>query len=137
MLLVRTSLRPSPIHGIGVFTDEPIQKGQLVCVFDPRIDIRIPLDELENFPPAMQDFIFRLTYVDIQDGRKIMVLCADNAKSVNHSDPPNLIDTEDNLCEFVARDIAAGEELTCNYYTSDFLAAEKLNQNPIQRKNNE
>ncbi len=130
MFLIRTSLRPSAIHGIGVFTDEPIQKGQLVWEFDPRVDICIPLDEMKNFPPAMQEFLFHLSYVELVDGRKMMVLCADNAKYVNHADDPNLLDTEDNLCEYAVRDIAAGEELTCNYHASDLLAEDKIGPPP-------
>lgn len=129
MFLIRTSLRPSQIHGIGVFTEEPIRKGQLVWDFDPRIDVRIPLEELGSFPPAMQEFLFHLSYVELVDGQKMMVLCADNAKYVNHADPPNLLDTEDNRHEYAARDIAVGEELTCNYFASDLLAADKLNHN--------
>lgn len=126
MFLVRTSLRPSLIHGIGVFTDETIQKGQLVWEFDPRIDLRIPLEAKRDFPPAIQDFLFHLTYVELVDGLEMMVLCADNAKYVNHSDDPNLLDTEDNLREFAICDIPAGEELTCNYYVSDLHAVDKL-----------
>ncbi len=130
MFLIRTSLRPSSIHGIGVFTDEPIQKGQVVWVFDPRIDICIPLDEMENFPPAMQEFFHRLTYVEKMNGRAMMILCADNAKYMNHSSQPNLLDTEDQLREYAVRDIAAGEELTCNYYASDLRAEDKLGPPP-------
>lgn len=130
MFLIRTSLRPSNIHGIGVFTDEPIQKGMLVWEFDSRIDLRIPLEEKKNFPPAMQEFLFRLSYVELVGGRKMMVLCADNAKYVNHADHPNLLDTEDNLREYAARDIAAGEELTCNYHASDLLAEDKIGPPP-------
>lgn len=126
MFLIRTSLSPSDIHGIGVFTDEPIQKGTLVWEFDPRIDLRIPLEEKKNFPPAAQDFLFHLSYVELVDGQKMMVLCADNAKYVNHADHPNLLDSDDNLREYAARDIAAGEELTCNYHASDLFAEDKV-----------
>jgi len=56
------------------------------------------------------------------------VLCADQAKFVNHSDQPNLLDSEDGAVEYAAYDIAANEELTCNYYASDEKTAEKLGQ---------
>ena len=55
-----------------------------------------------------------------------MILCADHSKFVNHSDQPNLLDTPDGLSEYAACDIAAGEELTCDYYQSDEKAADKL-----------
>ena len=126
MFIVRTGLHSSAIHGIGIFADEPVKKGQIVWQFDPRMDILIPLEEKQKFPPAMQDYLSMLTYIEESSGRKMMVLCADNAKHVNHSDVPNLIDTPDGLQEYAARDIAAGEELTCNYFISDLEAARKL-----------
>ena len=125
MFIVRTSLHSSAIHGIGVFADEPVKKGQIVWQFDPRMDILIPLEEKQKFPPAMQDYLSMLTHIEESSGRKMMVLCADNAKHVNHLDDPNLLDTPDGLREYAARDIAAGEELTCNYFISDLEAARK------------
>lgn len=126
MFLVRVYVADSPIHGLGCFASEPIAKGQIVWQFDPRVDLRIPLSEFPNFPPAAQEFLKRLTYVEAVNGVDYMVLCADQARYVNHSDTPNLVDSEDGTVEWAACDIAAGEELTCNYYVSDQKAAEKL-----------
>jgi SET domain-containing protein len=126
MIVVRTSLHNSSIHGIGVFADEPIRKGQVVWQFDPRLDIAIPVDDRREFPPAVQEYLKRLAYIEVIDGRKMMILCADNGKHVNHSDNPNLLDTFDGRQQYAARDIAVGEELTCNYFASDLEAAAKL-----------
>ena len=38
MLMVKTELRPSAIHGIGVFLLEDVHKGDLIWRFDSRID---------------------------------------------------------------------------------------------------
>jgi SET domain-containing protein len=126
MLIVRTYVAPSPIHGMGCFAAEPIKGGQLVWQFDPRLDLRIPLAEFSNFPTAAQEFLKRLTYTETLAGVDYLVLCADQAKFVNHSDTPNLVDSQDGLQEWAAYDIAAGQELTCNYFLSDQQAAEKL-----------
>ncbi len=128
MFVVRTSLPQSSIHGISVFADEPIQKGQIVWQFDPRVEILLFLEEKQNFPVAVQDYLSMRTYIEELSSRKMMVLCADNAKYVNPSDDPNLLDTPDGTCEYTARDIAIGEELTCNYFISDLEAARKLGQ---------
>jgi SET domain-containing protein len=56
------------------------------------------------------------------------VLCVDNTKHIDHSDDPNLIDKPDSSQEHAARDIAVGEELTCNYFIADPEAARKLGQ---------
>jgi SET domain-containing protein len=126
MLIVRTYVAPSSIHGLGCFAAEPIPKGRLVWQFDPRLDLRIPLADFDRFPPATQEFLKRLTYVESVQGVEYMVLCADQAKFVNHSNTPNLLDSEDGTREWAAYDIAADEELTCNYYVSDQMAADKL-----------
>ncbi len=132
MFVVRVYLAPSPIHGVGCFASEPIRKGELVWQFDARIDQRIPRSEYPNFPPAVQEFLQRLTYIEVVDGVEYMVLCADHSKYVNHADEPNLVESEDGLREHAAWDIAAGEELTCNYYASDLTAAHKLGMsNPV------
>ena len=131
MFIVRTSLRYSAIHGIGVFLEEPVEKGQVVWQYDPRIDVAIPQDELQGFPIAMQLYLKVYTYIEMVDNQRVMILSADHAKHVNHSDHPNLFDTPDGRQEIAARDIAAGEELTCNYFASDLEAAVKLGRENI------
>jgi len=126
MFVVRTSLRLSPIQGYGCFAEEPIKKGQVVWDFNPLFDIRIPVSELDTFPPFMRDHFRIYTYVELVDGQEVMVYCSDFSKHMNHSDHPNLFDTADNQQEIAIRDIAVGEELTCNYYTFDMRADEKL-----------
>ncbi len=135
MFLVRTSLRPSPIQGLGCFAEEPIRKGQVVWQFDPRLDLRIPCSELSSFPAAIQEHFRIYTYVERIDGQEVMVYCADLSKHMNHSDMPNLFDTPDNLQEIALRDIAVGEELTCNYFASDLHAAEKLGRGSTNANN--
>jgi len=126
MFIVRTSLRPSPIQGLGCFADEQILKGQVVWEFDPRMDIRIPLSDLATFPTSMQEHFRIYSYVELLNGLEIMVYCGDFSKHMNHSNNPNLYDSEDNLQDIAVRDIAVGEELTCNYFRFDLHAAEKL-----------
>lgn len=121
--MVRASLRPSKIHGVGCFTDEPIRAGQSVWVFDERIDVRLTVSELAKFPPTFRDFLRFYGYEEMHDGHRTIVLCGDHARHMNHSDTPNLIDSESNIA---AHDIEAGEELTCNYYAFDLDAHRKL-----------
>jgi SET domain-containing protein len=55
-----------------------------------------------------------------------MILCGDHSKHMNHSAEPNLLDLENGYKNVAARDIAVGEELTCNYYDFDLAANAKL-----------
>lgn len=56
----------------------------------------------------------------------MMILYADNSRHVNHAGLPNPVNTPDGMQEIAARDIAAGEELICNYFVSDLEAAAEL-----------
>lgn len=135
MFIVRTSLRPSRIQGIGCFADELIKKGQVVWQFDPRFDLRIPLSELPTFPLPVQEHLRIYTYVEMANGEEVMVYCADLSKHMNHSNSPNLLDTPDYLQQVAAHDIEVGEELTCNYFTFDLHAYKKLRSKQIVGRN--
>ncbi len=125
MLLVKTRIGPSKIHGIGVFAEELIKQGQTVWVFDARVDARVDFSDLPTFPPPMRAFLRKYGYDEMYEGRRTIVLCGDHARHVNHADEPNLLDGETDVA---ARDIEPGEEITCNYYTFDLDAERKLSQ---------
>lgn len=128
MLLIKASVRPSAIHGMGCFAEEPIRKGQVFWQLDPRMDPIIPYEELETFPAAAQAFLNMYGYVRMWDDRKVIILCGDHSKHMNHSATPNCIDiTVDGVdANVAARDIAIGEELTCDYAAFDLASKEKL-----------
>jgi hypothetical protein len=133
MLLIDASLRPSPISGLGCFTNEPIRRGDIVWIFDERIDVRLPVDELAALPKATQAFFHKYGYVEVLDGRRTVTLCGDHAKHMNHSDAPNLVNSDDGLDgNIAARDIRAGEELTCDYYSFDLDAERKLSPQHVE-----
>ncbi len=127
MLNINVSVKPSPIHGLGCFADEPIKKGTIVWQLDKRLDLHIPQAELEALPPAAQAFLHMYAYGANQDGQPVWILCGDHAKHMNHSDTPNLASCGPNQeMDMALRDIEPGEELTCNYYEFDLNHAEKL-----------
>ena len=123
MLLVKTRIGPSKIHGIVLFAEERITHGQIVWAFDDRFDKRIPVSQLPKLPKLVRVFLKTYGYEEINDGEHTIVLCGDHARHMNHSDRPNLIEAE---VTFAARDIEPGEELTCNYFTFDLDARRKL-----------
>lgn len=125
MLLVSASVRPSAIHGLGCFTNERIVRGQVVWQFDPRLDRAIPASEVAALPAPAQEFVFMYGYLEMRDDQQVYTLCGDHAKHMNHSSAPNLYSVDSHQ-DTALRDIAAGEELTCNYYEFDLDGAEKL-----------
>lgn len=127
MLLVKTEVRESQIHGIGCFVLEDVKAGQKIWVFDPRIDTRFPVDEIYSLPEAVQEFVNKYGFEEIVDGQRVITLCGDDAKYMNHSDHPNTAtSSEDPNYEIAVRDISRGEELTTNYYSFDLDAEQKL-----------
>lgn len=127
MLLVSATLKSSPIHGLGCFTNEGIKKGQLVWIMDERIDVRVPASELRSLPEPTQAFLHMYGYATTYQGQKVIILCGDHAKHMNHAEDPNLIEGSGDVeSDIAARDIEAGEELTCNYYHFDLDANRKL-----------
>lgn len=117
MLMVSTYLAPSAIEGLGVFAGERIERGQLMWSLDPKFDIFIHVGEIETYPLHMQEYIARYTYPHLEmEG--VVILDSDNGKFMNHSLTPN---TDFRIFDkgYALVDIAAGEELTCNYHEFD------------------
>ena len=114
MMVVETELRPSNIHGIGVFLKEPIRAGQLIWRFDSRIDRVFSDAELEEMPKQLQRFL--RTYSTLHGDLGLWVLCGDNGRHFNHSERPNTkslgIAFGDDIAAF---DLEAGTELTSDY----------------------
>lgn len=113
MLLVDAFLDRSPIQGLGVFAKRQIRKGTLVWQLDLRFDRLIDRLVYERTNGPAKDYLDRYAYPRRSDPRFI-VLEADDARYMNHADDPNC-DFSPGDTAHALRDIAAGEELTCDY----------------------
>src|SRR5215213_8734064 len=131
MLLIKTKLDISPIHGIGLFADEFIAKGTVIWKFSHVIDLILKKEQIEELAETAREQIQKYSYRDIHSG--LYILCGDDARFFNHSENPNCLDTcragkED--ITLARRDIPAGEELTCNYALFDLDLIEGKYQIP-------
>ena len=119
MLLVRTFLAPSRIHGIGLFAAQRIPAGTVIWRMSPIIDIELSDVDLDRLAGPARDQIDKYTYMDLARGTR--VLCGDDARFFNHDDHPNCHDfpDADGGTTVAARDIDEGEELTCDYARLD------------------
>ena len=110
MLMVKTYVAPSLIHGVGVFAAELVKSGTRVWVLNPIIDVEITAEQIAALPEAARETALAHSFVN-DDGR--MILSRDNAVFFNHSaDPNTMAKPEGNVA---LRDIAIGEELTEDY----------------------
>jgi len=108
---VYTRLKPSPIHGVGVFAIRDIPKGTLLFESDEEV-VWIDEKQISHLPPNL-----RRVYDDfciIKDGK---YGCPTNFNGLtmswylNDSSNPNVeVDSEYNMR--ARQDIAEGEELT-------------------------
>jgi uncharacterized protein len=122
MLTVITYIAPSAIEGVGVFAAEPIVKGQRISRFDPAFDRLIPRDAYESAPPFLKTLLDRYAFPH-PENLDLIVYEVDNSRFMNHSASPNT-DFSNFAAGIALRDIAAGEELTCDY--NSFFAQYEL-----------
>jgi hypothetical protein len=113
-------IKPSPLHGIGVFAIRDIPKGTK-NIFSKGVGdwIKVSKEEVDALPQHSKDLIenhclFDEDFYFIPDyGFKLLDLVI----YLNHSETPNVISLNDGE-EFEAiRDIANGEELLVDYGT--------------------
>jgi uncharacterized protein len=112
MLHVKTYVAASRIHGLGLFADEPIAKGQVIWTLEPPIDQLFSREQVERMPQRMRDFLSRYAFC-VSDH---LVLGGDDDRFTNHSDSPNCVDHHELHALYARRDISRGEELTEDYH---------------------
>jgi SET domain-containing protein len=109
MLLVRTYLDKSSIHGIGLFATEDIKAGTQIYYLDHNLVKKFPEMYVNTSDKVEKEFFN--TYAWKKDNYYYLSL--DNDRFMNHSEYPNTYETE--YATFAKVDIMAGEEITCNY----------------------
>lgn len=111
-------IKPSPLHGIGVFALRTIPKGQR-GLFSKNIGEWIPISkkEVKELPQYSIDLVEKYCLYDGENyfipdyGFKVM----DLVNFLNHSDTPNVISINDGEDFETIIEIAAGEELLIDY----------------------
>jgi len=113
-------LKPSAVHGIGVFAIQDIPKG---CrnIFSQGVGewIKVPIDKVETLPEHSRSLIETYCLFDEENyfvpeyGFKVM----DLVNYLNHSGEPNIKSFEDGEHFEALRDISEGEELLISYDT--------------------
>lgn len=123
MFLITTYIAKSEIEGVGVFAAEAVKKGEVISRFEPEFDRLVPVGEYIAAPPHLKALLDRYAFPHPHKS-DFIVYEVDNSRFMNHSLDPNT-DYSNFEAGVALRDIAAGEELTCNY-TSFFTEYELL-----------
>lgn len=114
MLLIKTYIDNSKIHGIGLFADQLIRKGQAVWKENPLIDVRFPSLQKLNLSKEAGKQIKSFSWFNKE--KNVWTLPGDNARFMNHSTHPNCGLNEKEVV-VAKRLILPGEELTEDYRT--------------------
>ena len=125
MLLIKTKLGPSKIHGIGLFADQFVAKNIPIWKFKRGFDLKYSETELSQLAePASDQFLhYCCSYTD-ETGCHYVV-CADDYRFLNHSVNPNIINIEvageEEGVDVALKDIQIGEELVsdCREFDED------------------
>lgn len=112
------ALKPSPVHGIGVFAIADIPKG-CRTLFSNNIGnwVKLPIADVEKLPQHSKNLIETYCLFDETDyyvpdyGFKVM----DLVNYLNHSSAPNVASVNDGEYFEALVDIPSGTELLINY----------------------
>lgn len=117
MLLVKTRIGPSQVHGNGVFAEEFIPKGTVIWRFVQGFDEALTYSHFMELPNEERLSRMRCGYVSRFTG--MVITAGDNYVCTNHSHQPN-IGVSPNWeapegCDIALRDVQPGEELLFDY----------------------
>lgn len=116
MLLVKTKLDVSRLHGIGLFAAQFIPQGTVTWEYSPAFDTSYDEEDIARMSPTAREQFLKYAYFD--EGLRRHVLCFDDQRFINHClHAPNIISTLRR--DVAARDIHEGEELLCDYTCFD------------------
>lgn len=115
VILIKYKLERSMMHGIGLFTDEDLRKGQLVYVASPKLDVDISQEEFNTLDEKEKAEV-RYWGFRIEESNTWHV-DFDVTRFVNHSFSPTLTQDPSHQDAYLitTRDVKKGEELTQDY----------------------
>jgi len=96
--------------GLGIFATRPLPRGTLVWVLDP-FDHVLDAPAMAKLSASWRPIVERYAYVDANGDH---ILCWDAGRYMNHSCDANARGLGV-LAQIAVRDIAEGEEITCDY----------------------
>jgi SET domain-containing protein len=115
MIVIKTKLDKSLISGIGLFANQDVLKGELIWKMTSISVFKITPDRYEALSQIEKDFITDKDYHWLDEHGNYLIPI-DDSRFVNHSNNPNIIETDENFC-FASRNINQNEELTIDYKT--------------------
>ncbi len=129
MIHIKYKLDRSHLHGVGLFADENLHKGQLIYSASPLLDVNITQKQFESLSKEEQEEVewwgFKIPNEDVWH------VDFDVSKFINHSYEATATQDSNHSDAYLiaSRDITVGEELTQNYL--EFESIEDLRKRGI------
>ena len=132
MIHIKYRLKHSDLHGIGLFSDQDIRKGDLIYTASPLLDVDITQEQFDSLDEKEKDEIRWWGFFDKPSHHWHVDF--DVSKFINHSYNPTVTQDQDHSDAYLlaTKDISKGEELTQNYL--EFESEEDLNRRGIPPK---
>jgi len=132
MIHIKYKLDSSNKHGIGLFSDENIQKGDLIYTASPVLDTNITQEQFDLLDKKEKKEFLWWGFFD--EPSQMWHVDFDVSKFINHSYEATVTQDElhDEAYLVAAIDIKSGEELTQNYL--EFESQEDLERRGIDSK---
>lgn len=129
MIHIKYKLDTSSYHGVGLFADQDIKKGQLIYTPSPLLDVNIAQEEFDLLDEKEKREILWWGFFD-KPSKKWHV-DFDVTHFINHSYKGTLTQDQSHADAYLVatRDIKKGEELTQNYL--EFETQEDLERRGI------
>lgn len=115
MLVINTYTAPDAFGGTGVFASQPVAAGTVIWRYAPVIDLFFSFEAFMALPSARRNAMGKHAYPARVHGAAGVMYSRDNDRFTNHSFTPNTGEASDGTV-VALRDIAAGEEITANYF---------------------
>lgn len=120
MMLIETRVASSRIHGMGLVAAKFVPRGTPIWKFQPGFDHDFSPEQFAALPEPARQHTRHFCFVSKMD--RHVILSGDHACFINHSTAPNTgapADAAKPVVTIALRDLAAGEEITCNYFDYD------------------
>lgn len=122
MFKIKYFINKSPLHGLGIFSNQEIKKGQIIYIHNDNLDLILTEKDFDSLDEEDKNIIFHYGYFDKR-------LCKwrldhDDIRFCNHSKNPNITLSKGKI--IAKRDIPVGEELLQDY--CEFEGKESLSK---------
>ncbi len=114
MIHIKYKIKISSVHGIGLFADQEIKKGELVYTPSPLLDVNLTQEQFDNLSVFEQQEVSYYGYFHNKTQRYHVAF--DAIRILNHagSGSANVTQDEDMVMTAIG-DIETGEELLQDY----------------------